>query len=221
MDAMLGKDTDANIANQLNIASTRVFERRWKIGIPAYVKPSTKIVWDKEKISDLHYLSAQDFANKYNISIYRVQLKRRELLGIRKKIIHKITPELIEEMKQSTQKQLRMKYGFSYLFLNQTRTKYGIVFKTGRCPSPNIGAPIDETEAIKPQACHSVEDVKNLRISELELDYKTINSLMINNIFTIADLLKHDHKSFLLLPNIGRKTLTCVIAALKKHNINY
>jgi hypothetical protein len=177
------------------------------------------IVWDEEKLSELRKFTTLMFAKKYNLPHHHVIRKRREIIT-RKKIRRELTPELIEEMNQSTRQQLKLKYQFSDVQLNRAKIEFGVVYKTQKS-DPTIMTLPAEAGSRNTQESQSFEDVVNLKFAELNIDHKTVNSLLVNDIRTIGDLLKYSRKTFLLLPNIGRKTLATLETLLEKYGVNF
>ena len=60
------------------------------------------------------------------------------------------------------------------------------------------------------------DDRLDLNLSEIDLDVRTVNCLDEQEIFTVRDLLNCTPERLLEVPNLGKKTVKIIYAALEK-----
>jgi len=160
-------------------------------------------------IEDLKHFSHNRFQSIYKISVKNTRRKFKEL-GFEKlkhptKIDGKLPNniELKELLAKHSVEELQSVLQVPSKRIYAARARVRGLFQTPLNQNQNTAS----------------EDVLNLSVKDLDVTDTLKNDLLINEVYTIGELVSHQHKDLLNMINIGRKKISELEFALEKFNL--
>lgn len=147
--ALLGKDSDRNVAELLGLTPSVVARKRRVLGIAPSVPLAPRIRWTEEMVAHLGRMTDRAFAERFGISLPRVKAKRVEL-GVRAHIekrglrrtaalrkLLRLPPSMARRatgLKYETIAELRAELGIPAPTLGQWRWPAALIRRLGTAP---------------------------------------------------------------------------------------
>jgi hypothetical protein len=125
--ALLGKMSDPEVAERLEISAGVVAKKRWRLRIPPFRPAAPLVQWTTDMLDLLGKVPDGQVARLYSISVASV-IRQRNRLGIRGfidcgKVVP--TPELVQLLRENST-EVRRRTGLCWLTIRQLRAKLGI-----------------------------------------------------------------------------------------------
>ncbi len=126
--ALLGRDSDANVARRLRVSRSTVLLKRLELAIPSYGRRPAPVRWSARMVALLGKVTDAEISRRYGMTKNTVMRKRREL-GIPSPLAPRAvarTPALAQILKALPDQDVRREHGLSRSTVRILRRELGI-----------------------------------------------------------------------------------------------